>query len=124
MKGFLRRSVRTRIPNSINTNLHIDELLEQRIQKHESRIKGKLQNNKIVYLISDRVRMQNVRTKDFLLKGTVVGLRETDDQKVLSYNILTDHGYETTRHRRFLRPLHMRKSLKNVNKMQGAMSME
>ena len=28
-----------------------------------------------------------------------------DDGKILSYNILTDKGYATTRHRRFLRPL-------------------
>ena len=51
------------------------------------------------------MRLQNIKTKDFLLKDTVVGLRESDDQKILSYNILTDRGYETTRHRRFLRPL-------------------
>ena len=98
--------MRTRIPNSINTSLKIDDLIEQRIFKHESQIKGKLHNNKIVYLIGDRVHLQNVKTKDFLLKGTVVGLRETDDQKVLSYNILTDLGYETTCHCRFLHPLH------------------
>ena len=85
----------------------MDDLIAQRIFTHGNRIKGKLQGrNKLIYLIGDRVRLQNVKTKDFLLKGTVVDLRETDDQKVLSYNILTDCGYETTRHRRFLRPLH------------------
>ena len=62
--------------------------------------------NKLIYLIGDRVRLQNVKTKDFLLTGTVVGLRETDDHRVLSYDIQTDLGYETTRHRRFLRPLY------------------
>ena len=36
----------------------------------------------------------------------MVGLRETDDHRVLSYDIQTDLGYETTRHRRFLRPLY------------------
>ena len=90
---FLRCSVRTRIPNSINTYLNIDELIERRIQKHENRIKGKNHTNKITYLVGDRVRLQNIKTKDFLLKGTVVGLRESDDQKILSYNILTDRGY-------------------------------
>ena len=68
---------------------------------------GKLKGrNKLVYLIGDRVRLQNVKTKDFLLTGTVVGLRETDDHRVLSYDIQTDLGYKTTRHHRFLRPLY------------------
>ena len=47
-----------------------------------------------------------MKTKDFLLKGTVVGLRETDDHRVLSYDIQTDLGYEMACYRRFLRPLH------------------
>ena len=49
--------------------------------------------------------LQNVKTKDFLLTGTVESQRVADDGKILSYNILTDKGYSTTRHRRFLRPL-------------------
>ena len=85
----------------------MDDLIAQRIFTHENRITGKLQGrNKLIYLIGDRVRLQNVKTKDFLLKGTVVGLRETDDHRVLSYDIRTDLGYETTLHPRFLLPLH------------------
>ena len=53
----------------------------------------------------DRVRLQNIRTKDFNLKGTVESQRVADDGKIVSYNIQTDKGYPTTRHRRFLRPL-------------------
>ena len=49
--------------------------------------------------------LQNIRTKDFLLTGMVVGQSESDDKKIFSYNIQMDCGYETTRHRRFLRPL-------------------
>ena len=49
--------------------------------------------------------LQNIKTKDFLLTGTVESQRVADDGKILSYNILTDKGYSTTRHRRFLRPL-------------------
>ena len=49
--------------------------------------------------------IQNIKTKDFLLTGTVESQRESDDGKILSYNILTDRGYSTTRHQRFLRPL-------------------
>ena len=49
--------------------------------------------------------IQNIKTKDILLTGKVESQRESDDSKILSYNILTDRGYSTTRHRRFLRPL-------------------
>ena len=69
------------------SQLNIDELIERRIQKHKNLIKGKNHTNKITYVVGDRVRLQNIKTKDFLLKGTVVGLKESDDQKILSYNI-------------------------------------
>ena len=49
--------------------------------------------------------IQKVRTKDFLLNGTVESQRTSDDGQVLSYVIKTDKGYLTTRHKRFLRPL-------------------
>ena len=48
---FLRRSVRTRIPNSVNPQINIDELIKRRIQKHENRIKGHNNNNKITYFV-------------------------------------------------------------------------
>ena len=36
--------------------------------------------------------LQNVKTKDFLLTGTVESQRVAEDGKILSYNILTDKG--------------------------------
>ena len=102
---FLRRSVRTRIPNAVNPQLNIDDLIKRRIQKHENRIKGHNKTNKMTYLVGDRVRLQNIKMKDFLLTRTVVGQREYDDGKILGYNIQTESGYATTRYRRFLQPL-------------------
>ena len=52
----------------------------------------------------DRVRLQNIRTNDFNLTGTVESQRLADDGKIVSYNIQTDKGYATTRHKRLLRP--------------------
>ena len=49
--------------------------------------------------------IQNIKTKDFFLTGTVESQKQADDGKILSYNILTDKGFSTTWHRRFLRPL-------------------
>ena len=56
--------------------------------------------------MGDRVRLQNVATKEFILKGTIELLRTTNDGRVVSYDIVTDKGYTNTRHRRYLRPLH------------------
>ena len=51
------------------------------------------------------MRLQNIRTKDFILLGTVEYQRVADNGSILSYIMQTDAGYPTTRHRRFLRPL-------------------
>ena len=40
------------------------------------------------------------------MKGTIDQIRTTDDGRVVSYDVLTDKNYRTTRHRRYLRPLH------------------
>ena len=56
--------------------------------------------------MGDRVRLQSIVTKEFILTGTIELLRTTDDGRVVSYDIATDKGYTTTRHRRYLRPLH------------------
>ena len=45
-------------------------------------------------------------TRDWALKGTIDLLRTTDDRRVVSYDVITDKGHRTTRHRRYLRPLH------------------
>ena len=39
------------------------------------------------------------------MNGTVDSQRTSDDGQVVSYCIITDKGFNTTRHRRFLRPL-------------------
>lgn len=63
---FLGRSVRTRVPNSINPNLNTRELIEKRIEYHEHRMtKNRYKNkNKIIYSTGNRVMIQNIRTKD------------------------------------------------------------
>ena len=86
---FLGRSVRSRMPNSINPEIESSNLIKRRIEKHDNRIKGKNKTNKILYKVGDRVRLQNVATKEFILKGTIELLRTTDDGRVVSYDIIT-----------------------------------
>ena len=103
---FFGRSVRSRLPNSINPETKSSELIERRIQKHDDRIKNKNTTNKILYEVGQRVRLQNISTRDWELKGTIDQIRIADDGRVVSYDVLTDKNYMTTRHRRYIRPLH------------------
>ena len=103
---FFGRSIRSRMPNSVNPEIESAELINRRIEKHDNRIKGKNKTNKILYKVGERVRLQNVANKEWVLKGTIDLLRTTDDGRVVSYDIITDKGYMTTRNRRYLRPLH------------------
>ena len=103
---FFSRSVRSRLPNSFDPEIRSTELIEKRIIKHDARIKNKNKTNKIIYQIGQRVRLQNVSTRDWELKGTIDRVRTADDGRVVSYDILTDRNHMTTRHRRYLKPLH------------------
>ena len=102
---FLNRSVRSLLPNSIDPNLQPKELITRRILNHENRIKNKNSNNKVIYDIGARVRLQDMKSKEFSNLGTVIEQRTTDSGVIVSYLIKTDLGYLTTRHRRFMREL-------------------
>ena len=68
--------------------------------------------------MGQRVRLQNVGTRDWDLKGTVERLRYADDGRVVSYYIMTDRNHLTTRHRRYLKPLHPehgKNTIANIN---------
>ena len=80
-------------------------MIKKRILNHEHRIKSKNKNNKVIYDIGDRVRLQEVKTKEFSILGTVIEQRVTDSGVIVSYLIKTDLGYTTTRHRRFMKAL-------------------
>ena len=55
--------------------------------------------------MGDRVRLQNVKEKHWNLIGTVDRKRTADDGQILSYDVLTDKGYMTSRHRRYMKHL-------------------
>merc|ERR1712030_188118 len=115
---FFGRSVRSRLPNSVDPEVKSNELIEKRIRKHDARITNKNKRNKVRYQIGQRVRLQNVATRDWDLKGTVESLRTADDGRVVSYYIMTDRNHLTTRHRRFLKPLNKDQDQKHIaNKM-------
>merc|ERR1712208_121932 len=94
---FFGRSVRSRLPNSINPEIKRSELIKRRIQKHDARIKNKNKTNKILYEVGQRVRLQNIATRDRDLKVSIDRIRTADDGRVLSYDVFTDRNHMTTR---------------------------
>merc|ERR1711936_1021995 len=92
---FLMRSVRSCLPNSINTQLDPQMLINNRIEKHDARIKNKNKTNKVIYPVGARVRIQNAKTKLFDTNGTILEPRWTDSQEIVSYVIRNDHGLLT-----------------------------
>ena len=82
---FMGRSIRTLLPNSYNLELKTGELMEKLIANHEKRITKKNSNNKILYQIGERVRLQNIVTKEFKLFGTITNLRLADDGAVVHH---------------------------------------
>ena len=59
----LMRSVRSLLPNSIDPQLEPKELIRRRILNHEGKIKNKNRNNKVIYKVGSRVRLQDVKRK-------------------------------------------------------------
>ena len=83
-------SISSLLPNSIDPNLNPKELIKRRILNHENRITNKNKNNKVIYDIGARVRLQEVKTKEFSILGTVIEQRVTDSGVIVSYLIKTD----------------------------------
>ena len=81
-------------------------MIKRRILKHDARIKNKNKTNKILYQVGQRVRLQNIATRDWDLKGTIDEVRTADDSRIYSYDVFTDRNHMTTRHRRYLKSLH------------------
>ena len=82
---FLNRSIRSLLPNSVDPNLNPKELIKRRILNHEHRIKNKNRNNKVIYDLGARVRLQDVKTKQFSTLGTVIEQRTADSGDIVSY---------------------------------------
>ena len=62
-------------------------LIRRRIENHEKRIKNENKSNKVIYDVGDRVRIQDVKKKQFSKNGTVTEQRRTDSGTIVSYLI-------------------------------------
>merc|ERR1712082_199608 len=88
---FMGRSIPSLLPNSYDPNLNTENLIKRRIDNHERRITKKNKTNKIIYDIGARVCLQDVKTKEFKILGTITNERVADNGVVVSYEIATEH---------------------------------
>ena len=95
---FLGWSIRTRIPNSVDPNADTHEMIKQRINKHDNKIKYKSKTNKRTYWPGDRIQIQDIVTTEFDFFDMVESQMMADDGKILSYLINMDKGHQKIRH--------------------------
>ena len=88
---FLRRSVRSGagLPNSVFLELYTEKMIKIRINKHEKLLSKKKKGNKMMYKPGDRVRLQNSKSKEWDVLGTILNQRLADDGRIVSYKIKT-----------------------------------
>ena len=101
---FLGRNCRGAIPNSLNRDANWQAMMDNRARQHQLRVDKKGKKPKEVYEIGERVLVQDMNTRQWSKEATVISIRTSVDGTVVSY-LLDINGYETARHRRFMRKL-------------------
>ena len=105
---FLGRGVRGNLPNSLDRSSNWEENVEVRGQKRQARVdkKGRTVGKKQSFEIGEAVKLQDLKTKKWTNGGEITNIRTTPDGTIASYEILTDNGTLTTRHRRYIQKVH------------------
>ena len=102
---FLRRGVRTGIPNSLDRSVNWDRMIELRGMAHEKRVQKPGRCSKESYTVGETVLVQNIKNKQWSNTGVITEVRLAHDGTIVSYG-LDVQGHPTTRHRRYLRKIH------------------
>ena len=98
---FLRRGVRTGIPNSLDRSVNWDRMIELRGVEHEKRVQKPGRCSKESYVVGETVLVQNIKNKQWDNTGVITEVRLAHDGTIVSYG-LDVQGHPTTRHRRYL----------------------
>ena len=101
---FLGRNCRGAIPNSLDRNANWQMMMDNRAKQHQLRVDKKGKKPKEMYEIGERCLVQDMVTRQWNKEATVISTRTIVDGTVVSY-LLDINGYETARHRRFMRKL-------------------
>ena len=100
---FLKRGIRSRLPNSCRKDLESEDLMAIRAKKQRLVAERKGRKSADEFKLGDRVRVQDVATKKWNKSGVVQEAREADDGQSVSFIIKMDNGNESIRHRTHLK---------------------
>ena len=103
---FLGRNCRGAIPNLLDRNANWKSMMENRAQQHQKRVDKKGKKPKEMYEIGEVCLVQDMATRQWSKQATVISIRTALDGTVVSY-LLDINGYQTARHRRYMRKLNI-----------------
>ena len=106
---FLGRSVLNFIPNSFNDQFVWQDAIKARSEVREKRVNKKSRGCKEAFYPGQPVLLQDHISRKWDQPGIISKVREAPCGKILSYEIITDKGHTTTRHRSMI------KSVPNIN---------
>ena len=101
---FLGRNVRGAIPNSLDRNINWKKMMENRALQHQKRVEKKGKKPKEIYEIGEEYLVQDMNTRQWMKRGTVISVCTAQDGTVVSY-LLNINGFKTARHRCYMRKL-------------------
>ena len=102
---FFKRTPRDHLPNSRQKETDSEEMMKNRTNKQEKLTNKPSRQSKDEFKEGDNVRIFNIKTKLWDIKGSIVSIRHNDVNKSVSFNIETDKGKMLNRHKKFLRHL-------------------
>ena len=100
---FLGRSVISFIPNSFNNTFVWQDAIRKRAEVRERRVRRPARESKESFAIGQQVLLQDHVSKKWDIPGEITNVRLAPDNKILSYEIRTNNGNLTTRHRSMIK---------------------
>ena len=100
---FFRRGVKSKLPNRIITQLDQNALIRQRHEKQIRIAQQKGRTSKDQFNLQDRVIVQDMTSKRWILKGEVTSVRYADDGSIQSYEISSDDGTKYIPNKRYIK---------------------
>ena len=103
MTRFSWRGVRGNLPNSLERDVNWQKQVAIRGEIRQKRVekKGRTVGKKEVFAIGEKVKLQNLKSKQWNVDGEIMNIRTAADGTICSYDIQTD-GTMTTRQRKYI----------------------
>ena len=107
MTRFLGRGVRGNLPNSLERDINWQEQVAARGDIRQKRVekRGRTVGKKEVFSVGEKVKLQNLKTKQWNIDGEIMNVRTAADGTICSYDIQTN-GTMNTWHRKYIMKTH------------------